>query len=301
MTTSRPYTDDDLSNLQHALASWIQEAGDCGYCHVGDVPHRIYNGLRGRLPRHEAVRLWEDSGEIVAYVLASPFFNVFDAYVSPTFRGTEVEREAVLWGNETTRRLMDAIGKQDKSTRVEHYQGDDVRQKILEELGFEFLEHWGNHTERSLADSIPEPVVPEGFTIRPAKMEEYAQLAEVHNGAFNPNWTPELYRDEVMLKPGYEVEREIVVVAPNGRFAAFTKTWLDTVNRVGLFEPVGTHKDFHRQGLGKAVMLYALHEMKSLGLEYAHVGHEVSNPASTGLYNSLGFCTKYEIYDYKKV
>ncbi|MDQ7024939.1 MAG: GNAT family N-acetyltransferase [Anaerolineae bacterium] len=104
-----------------------------------------------------------------------------------------------------------------------------------------------------------------------------------------------------MQKPGYCVEREIVVVAPDGQFAAFTETWLDDVNKVGLFEPVGTHKDFQRRGLGRAMMLHTLHEMKSLGMKTAIVGHEINNPASTGLYNSLGFRTKYEITDYKKL
>ena len=56
---SVPYKNaDDLAAMQSALAAWIHDAGMCGYCHVGDVPHRIFNGLRGRYPIEDMVWLW---------------------------------------------------------------------------------------------------------------------------------------------------------------------------------------------------------------------------------------------------
>lgn len=299
--TSRKYTDNDLPHLQAALAGWIQSAGDCGYCHVGDISHRIYNGIRGRLSLNEVVRVWEDDSQIIGFDIVGPYYNRFDTFVHPDYRGTESERDMLQWAYTTTRHFMNIIGRADKPVLAEECSGDDIRAQLLIELGFEKHEHWGNITERRLDDVIPEPSLPDGFSIRAATMDDYAQLAAVHSGAFGSNWSPELYRDEVMLNPGYRVEREIVVVASDGQFAAFTKTWLDEVNKVGLFEPVGTHKDFQRKGLGRAMMLHTLHEMKSLGMKTAMVGHEADNPASIGLYNSLGFRTKYEIADYKKL
>ena len=298
--TNRAYTDNDLTALQAALAGWIQTAGDCGYCHVGDIPHRIYNSNRSRLPRHEINRIWEQGSTIIGFAMVSVYFDFFNVYVSPDHRGTDVEREMLQWGYTTTRHYMNQIGRADKPVIAETYNGDDIRAQLLLELGFTKHERYGNDTERSLADAIPEPELPEGFTIRSATLDDYEQLAAVHSSAFGSNWSPELYRDEVMLKPGYKPEREIVVVAPDGQFAAFTETWLDEVNKVGYFEPVGVHSDFQRKGLGRAMMLHVLHEMKSLGMQTAQVGHEISNPASTGLYNSLGFRTKHEIMDYKK-
>ena len=92
-------------------------------------------------------------------------------------------------------------------------------------------------------------------------------------------------------------------MAPDGRFAAFVNLWIDQVNRSLLFEPVGTHSDFRRQGLGKALMVYAMRRMQAeQGIESAYVGHEPSdkNPASGALYASVGFKPLYEVYDYKK-
>jgi mycothiol synthase len=51
-----------------------------------------------------------------------------------------------------------------------------------------------------------------------------------------------------MDRPGYDPERAIVAVAPDGRIAASTMYWTDSRNGLGLFEPVGTHRDFRRRG-----------------------------------------------------
>lgn len=100
-----------------------------------------------------------------------------------------------------------------------------------------------------------------GFSFRSARgMEEAAALTAVHNGAFGSIWTPELYR-YVMQSPGYAPERELVIQAPDGTFAAFTVTWHDPLNRMGLFEPVGVHRDFQRRGFGRALMLYGLQRL----------------------------------------
>jgi len=77
-----------------------------------------------------------------------------------------------------------------------------------------------------------------------------------------------------MQTPGYEVENELVVVAPDGRFAAFTVIWFDPISRSGLFEPVGCHGDFRRQGLSTAIMYEGMKRMKAAGMETASVGCE---------------------------
>lgn len=297
----RPYTDNDLPDLQNALAMWIHEAGDLGYCHIGDIPHRIYNGIRGRLPRHELVKVWEASGEIIGIVLVGPYYQMFNIFLHPDYRGTQVEQDMLTQGYTIARHYMNVIGMAEKPVLHEVHQDDETRIQSALAVGFEAGEQYGNDTERSLNEPIPEPQFPEGFSIRSATMDDYMQIEAVHASAFGSGtWTPEIYRDEVMRKPGYLPEREIVVVAPDGQFAAFTVTWLDALNKIGYFEPVGVHKDFHRRGLGRAMMLHCLHEMKQLGMKTAQVGHEIDNPASTGLYNNLGFRTKHNIMDYIK-
>ena len=103
-----------------------------------------------------------------------------------------------------------------------------------------------------------------------------------------------------MLKPGYIPGHEIVVIAPDGQFAAFAKMWLDELNEVGYFEPVSVHKDFQRRGFGRAIMLHGMHEMKRLDMQTVQVNYETDNPGASGLYTHLGFRKKYDIMDYTK-
>ncbi|KAA3657587.1 MAG: GNAT family N-acetyltransferase [Chloroflexi bacterium] len=143
-----------------------------------------------------------------------------------------------------------------------------------------------NHSE---INSIDVPALPEGYLFRAANgIEDAAALAEVHNSAFGPIWTSELYR-KAMESPGYAPERELVIQAPDGTFAAFTIIWHDHLNRMGLFEPVGTHKDHRRRGLGRAIVLYGMQQMADAGMEFASVAHFGKREAAKGLYQACGF------------
>jgi len=107
------------------------------------------------------------------------------------------------------------------------------------------------------------------------------------------------YLAEVMEKPGYDPDREIIAVAPDGRVAAYTVYWTDERNRLGHFEPVGTHRDFRRLGLARAVMAAALARMRSAGMRSASVNHNEDNAGAGRLYESLGFEVKHRTYGYR--
>jgi GNAT superfamily N-acetyltransferase len=76
-------------------------------------------------------------------------------------------------------------------------------------------------------------------------------------------------------------------VAPDGELAAFCTVWLDDVTQTAVFEPVGTHPNHQKRGLGKAVMSEGLRRALRLGATLATV-----SSYSTGahaLYQSMGF------------
>jgi ribosomal protein S18 acetylase RimI-like enzyme len=296
---SRPYIDNDLPYLQDALASWLQEAGGCGYYHVGNIPHWIYGTLQGHHSVGDLVQVWEDGPNLVGMAINFLFDTAFQVFTSPAYRGTEVEIEMLQSAFETTLRFMKETKQAGASVVTDVFSCDDTRKELLARLGFEEYKLWDHINERSLSEPIPEAQLPGDFIIRSATMEDDEQLAMGRNDAFGADWTPELYRAEVMQKPGYQPNREIIVVAPDRRIAAFTVIWLDEVNKIGLFEPVGTLRDFQRRGLARALMLYALREMKKLGMEIATVEHDATNLAAFGLYQSLGFRKRYETLGYK--
>jgi predicted acetyltransferase len=84
--------------------------------------------------------------------------------------------------------------------------------------------------------------------------------------------------------------------------AAFLIYWIDPVSKSGLFEPVGSHQDFQRQGLTRALMYEGMRRMVAHGMTKAIVKHQPAqqNPAAAALYRSVGFTLKYTITDYRK-
>ena len=74
-------------------------------------------------------------------------------------------------------------------------------------------------------------------------------------------------------------------------FAAYCLCWPDDENRVGEFEPVGTHEAHQRKGLGRAVNLFALQRLRDEGATQALVGcrGDDAYPTPRKLYESVGF------------
>jgi ribosomal protein S18 acetylase RimI-like enzyme len=146
--------------------------------------------------------------------------------------------------------------------------------------------------------------VPAGFSVRPILGEQEAEpRARASHSAFKSRreWAPYLARYlRFVRSPVYDRERELVAAAPDGRIAAFAIWWPDTANRVGLFEPVGTHMEFQRLGLGRAVVREGLRRMRAHGLRQAIVCSEAENPGAVALYTGCGFQTINRLLSYQK-
>jgi len=298
---ARPYRDvDDLAAMQALVQQSNAQTGGYGLLHTGDLPHRIFNILRN-CPPSEIIRLWENKHrELLGWALAYPRFGGFDVLARPEYRYTPVEAEMFTWAEQQTRQLRNREGKITEWLETDVLAADAERCAWLTQRGYTTGEPVSHLTTRRLAEAIPDSQLPAGFSIRNVIDETDAeQLIAVHSGAFGSEWTVAAYR-QVMRSPGYAPERELVVVAPDGRFAAFCILWLDPVNQTGLFEPVGTHPDFQRRGLGRALLREGLRQMCAAGLIAALVAHDINNPAAAGLYASVGFTSVHKIHSYRK-
>lgn len=290
----RAYRDSDLAALQETVSAWIAQAGRCGYDHIGELPHRVYENLRGRRPVGELVRVWEDGPALVGLDICLRFGEAFDVFTAPALRGSPAEEEMLRVAAETTAAL---------TTRpyvvTDAFDCDATRAELLERLGFTRFRVWDDVRERPL-DGPFRPAPPPGFVLRSAEPADADDLADARNTCFDDDWTGAEYRDQVMAKPGYDPAREIVAVAPGGRVAAFTVYWMDSRNRTGHFEPVGTHGAFRRLGLARAVMLEAMDRMARAGMATVSVNHNAENTAGRRLYESLGFTKRYETHGYRR-
>jgi len=306
----RPYHAADLDRLLRFVGE-CNRAPDAGAIrHAGDVIHFMSNSLHGRdLERH--IFLYEEAdGRIRALVMLYPgaMWN-YELLLDPGLRSADddaFETEALVWAGDAAWIASQATGSAPERAEggaigVELSIGDTVRQSILERLGYQRVTTASMlYTARSLRDPIPDKPLLDGFRMRPVAGEHEAGLvAEAHNGAFTPKWDAERYL-AVMRTPGFQIDHELVVVAPDGRFAAFTIIWLDPISRNGYFEPVGCHRDFQRRGLTSALMYEGMRRMLAAGMETAIVCYHADNVSGVPLYRSVGFLTRYEITDYRK-
>ena len=96
---------------------------------------------------------------------------------------------------------------------------------------------------------------------------------------------------------GYRPELDLVAVSDNGELASFGLCWYDEVNRVGEFEPVGTHPDYRGRGFGKALLLEGVRRLKDTGASACLVYPPGASEPACRLYESAGFKPIQRQYD----
>lgn len=86
----------------------------------------------------------------------------------------------------------------------------------------------------------------------------------------------------------FRPELSVYAVSPEGTVAAYCRGTVDADNGVCGIDPVCTHPDFQRLGLGKAVVQRCFANQRSAGGRFAYIGSEAEPAPGTFLYKSLG-------------
>ncbi len=137
---------------------------------------------------------------------------------------------------------------------------------------------------------IDNVAVPDGYRIRQVEGPgEIPARVAVHRAAFAPSRMTVEHYERMTTLPHYAFEDDLVVEAPDGTLAAFAMAWWDPIARVGEFEPVGTHPDHQRRGLGRALLTHGLRGYLEAGATTVQVYSQADNEASEGLYQAVGF------------
>ena len=296
MTELRPYAPDDLPRVLAFLGECLRDRGFQEH-HPGDIVHWMCNSYRGQA-LDSYFWLYEPDNKLLALAeLSKAEWGVFTLVTHP--QACSDQAELALLG--LCQRLMDERMREnpaDKRTlAINVASTNQQRIDLLRSLGYQPEPPKYVATIRSLDKPLPKPSLPEGFSLRSVAAEsEAGLLAEVHNHSFGSSWIETEYL-KVMRTPGFMIEHELVAVAPDGRFAAFVIYWLDPISRSGLFEPVGCHKDFQRQGLATALMVEGMQRMVAAGMTHALVSYKSDNLPASKLYASLGFVELFQKLD----
>jgi mycothiol synthase len=240
------------------------------------------------------IRIWTDGTRTVGWGWFKPPGSI-DWFVAPLLDDAEERRirlEILAWADERVATVAMSRADADGPSPSPQVWGADgwPETDLLADLGFVASGTASTQYFRKLDRDLPEPLLPDGYTLRTvAGRAEIPARVEVHRSAFAPSkMTVEKYAILVGLEP-YAYDRDAVVEARDGTFAAFTMCWLDSEAQLGYFEPVGTHADHRRRGLGKAVNMYGLRLLQAAGAREAMVYSDSSNAASEALYQSVGF------------
>ncbi len=292
---SRPYeTEGDLQQMYALLMAARARSDDWRYAHVGELAFTFFM-VACHLNPQEHFRLWhDDAGRLVGYAILGEDPSL-DWQVRPEVEWAGIEAEALAWAETRLAELRTRDAQRWGGDLVSGARQDNAsRIAFLEQHGFR---RGGEFSEvnmlRSLAEPIPESVAPAGWQVRAvAAAGEIANRAAAQRAVWQPWSVGDVSDDDYarfMRLPGYERELDVVAVTPEGVIAAYVNGWIDPVNRIGDFGPVGALPACRRQGLTRAVLLEGLRRMQAAGMERVCVSTGVSNTPAQRLYESVGF------------
>lgn len=296
MYLTRPY--ENWHDLQ-AIADLSYGAGP-HFLHVMDLPYRLASWT---LDKPQNFRLWHDAaGRLMAVGIVQEAFLALEYLIHPQADRPVLEPEILQWGLERG----PAVANEQATTfpinvwlRSDHPQPD--RAALLESYG---LAPAGTDvtmrcdlTQRHIPENVPG-----GFTIRPLRGQaDVAAYVELHRAAFGSTVMRESWRMRILQMPQYRPELDLVAVAEDGRLAAFCIGWLHPHQPLAQIEPMGVHPDFHRLGLGQAILAAVLQRLRIRNIQFVSLFTTTDNVPAIKLYESLGFQEQYTMRSYRRL
>ena len=249
-------------------------------------------------------RLWQQDGELVGFAFVNDY-SAIRFEIDPAHRSRHLENEIIAWGITCVQKCNAATG-QNNSLNASFKATHSWQIDLLERHGFVRDEFRTLEYGRSLHTPIMPHPLPSGFSLRCVAGEhEVAQLVTLHHAAFGTKNMTEAHRLAIMQAPRYERGLDLVSVAPNGALAAFCICGVedgDDAEQIGFTDPIGTHPDYQRRGLAKAMVTAGLHLLKERDLFNVQLGTGSNNVPMQRLAESLGFtCISEKIWFSKDV
>jgi mycothiol synthase len=296
-TTHRPYQGEDDQPLMLSLAR--QYPAD--HLYVLDLPYRLSSWA---LDYPENAHLWFDAGDtLVGWAVLQPPFWTIDITCRPDM-ARELYGDILAWADDRARQIVKTpAGLPAWYVNVFADQADIIH--ILEAAGLANQADVGEDSWSKVFMHRPGdlPVrdyrIPPGFTIRSlageAEVEAYVAL---HQAVFETKNMTVAWRQRTLQQSSYRPDLDVVVVAPNGRLAAFCIGWLYGKN--GQIEPLGCHAEYRRYALGRIALAEVLRRLQAAGSEQIVVETDNYRNTAMKLYEHMGFQVIRNVWVYRK-
>jgi mycothiol synthase len=248
------------------------------------LPHTIAN-----------THIWLRSDDIVlGYAYLNPANYLFFETIDIPQRAL-LEAEMIQWGEAQLQQTIQTT-HQSLALATTCAETNHQRISVLVAHGFVLQPDGTFDMRRSLHLPLPHTILPTGFTIRAlAGDHEVADLVALHQAAFQTRYLTLEDRHAMMHAPGYELNRDLVVIAPNGSLAAYCTCWVCSEEnegkdeRVGYTDPIATHPDVQRHGIARALLIASCQELADHGVDWACLSTSSRNSAMLRLAETVGF------------
>jgi GNAT superfamily N-acetyltransferase len=308
-TTTKLFTDiADLVKLNEPMGQLDEDTSVYDLQRFFEAPNvdkahdlRLWTAPNGQLIGFGQLLIPEPSHEIEGYL----YFDVH-----PTQGSSTIEAEILQWSEQRMREVGNQADLPVKlRTRVRN--NKILRERLLEQQGFT-TERYFLTMACTLAQSLPSLKLPDDFTLRQLRGEQDIRAwVELFNESFIDHWN---HQDVTAMSvrhwlknPHYKPELNLVAVAPDGTFAAFCIGYINqeeitrTRRNEGWIKLLGTRRGFRKLGLGRAMLLAGMSQLREIGVERVKLGVDAQSMTNaTRLYESVGFQPIYTWLSYVK-
>jgi predicted N-acetyltransferase YhbS len=217
----------------------------------------------------DLVRVWEnEAGEIVGVTCIEhpdPTHGAYgEIFVQRHPDHTDLLEEMVAFGETTY------LHPEKRRVFLWVYEDDTDLLDVILGRGYErHRDAISYHLEYRL-DRIPPLTLPRGFRLQSMEEEnDIEKRREIFGRAFNhedpTDWPSAFAYRELQKAPDYKLSNDLVVIAPDGTYAACCIVWNDALNRIGHLEPLGTRPDYRRMGLATQIQFEGMRRLQAQG------------------------------------
>lgn len=242
----------------------------------------------GNTPWHQCIHLWEEEGTLVGLCVGERKGENF-FYVKKEYEF--LYHQMVNW-------TKNNMYVKCQGTKEHTFWVCDEQQELIDILQ-------SQQFQRSMSDvylmehtmkDISEPVLPDGFRfIYGTEIEDVVLKTNISHWGFNPDQEgientacTEANKNRARA-PMFDEQFEVMTQDPNGELCSYAYFWVDMDTKSAFVEPVSTRERYRHYGLGKAMLLAALHHCKELGITRAYV--EPFDKWRESFYAAAGFKT----------
>jgi mycothiol synthase len=250
----------------------------------------------------ESLRTWYEKNHLAAFAYVDEFANLWFE-VAYRYLTRRLETEIIQWGVQVQQeRNREAGENATLDANCEAHNKERI--EILQRNGFVQQSIRSLHYELTLKMPITQVPFPTGYTWRHVTTADPVEdLVTLHRLAFGTENMTVDYRQAMMHAPQYEMDLDLVSIAPDGSLAGFCICNVDEADRtIGNTDPIGVHPQHQGKGLAKALSTIGINLLAQRGVTRVQTGTSSENLGMQALANSLGFkCISEKLWFSKNV